>query len=102
MMRPLCARPVASSGRAAKFVIYAPNRLYPFETHGIYLGKRYIFGNIPLVNYLPSFLRRRLAPHVRAYRKGDLQALTRAWTSAGPQHTVIFPGFDNIAARSSL
>ena len=27
-------------------VIYAPNRLYPFETHGVYLGKRFVFGNI--------------------------------------------------------
>src|SRR6266508_709470 len=35
-------------------VIYAPNRLYPFETHGIYVRDRYRFGNIPLVNYLPS------------------------------------------------
>src|SRR5712692_4669723 len=39
--------------RAGGYVaIYAPNRLYPFETHGVYLGNRYIFGNIPLVNYL--------------------------------------------------
>ena len=83
-----------------KIVIYAPNRLYPFETHGIYLGKRYIFGNIPLVNYLPNILRRRLAPHVRAYRKGDLKALTRALDVRWAAHTVVFPGFDNIAARS--
>ena len=41
-------------------VIFAPNRLYPFETHGVYLGKRYVFGNIPFVHYLPDFLRRRL------------------------------------------
>src|SRR3990172_2527536 len=27
-------------------IIYAPNRLYPFETHGVYLGKRFVFGNI--------------------------------------------------------
>ena len=48
-------------------VIYAPNRLYPFETHGVYLGRRYVFGNIPFVNYLPDALRRRLVPHARAY-----------------------------------
>ena len=28
-------------------VIYAPNRLYPFETHGIYWKGAYRFGNIP-------------------------------------------------------
>ena len=49
------ARVLAPGGTC---VIYAPNRLYPFETHGIYVGKRYVFGNIPFVNWLPTFLRR--------------------------------------------
>ncbi len=35
-------------------VAFAPNRLYPFETHGAYFGKRYVFGNIPLINWLPD------------------------------------------------
>ncbi len=53
-----------------KVIIFAPNRFYPFETHGVYLGKRYVFGNIPLVNYLPDPIRNRLVPHARAYTKG--------------------------------
>jgi SAM-dependent methyltransferase len=85
-----------------KIVIYAPNRLYPFETHGIYLGKRYIFGNIPLVSYLPGFLRRRLAPHVRAYTTGGLRSLTRGLDASWVAHTVVFPGFDKIATRSGI
>lgn len=80
--------------------IYAPNRLYPFETHGVYLGKRYIFGNIPLVNYLPDALRRRLAPHVRAYTSGGLRRLARGLPAEVVTHTQVYPGFDNIAARS--
>ncbi len=60
-------------------VIYAPNRLYPFETHGIYLGKRFVFGNIPLVNWLPDPLRNRLVPHARAYTKRGIRR-----TYAGP------------------
>jgi len=83
-------------------VIFAPNRLYPFETHGIYVRKRYIFGNIPLVNYLPDFLRRRLAPHVRAYRAADLRRLTAGLDARWAEHRVIYPGFDNVAARSKL
>jgi len=83
-------------------VIFAPNRLYPFETHGVYVRKRYIFGNIPLVNYLPDFLRRRLAPHVRAYRSGDLRRLTAGLDARWAEHRVIYPGFDNVAARSKL
>ena len=85
-----------------KIVIYAPNRLYPFETHGIYLGKRYISGNIPLVNYLPGFLRRRLAPHVRVYSTGSLRSLTQELDASWVAHTVVYPGFDKIAARSGL
>jgi SAM-dependent methyltransferase len=83
-------------------VVFAPNRLYPFETHGIYLGKRYIFGNMPFVHYLPGFLQRRLAPHVRAYRTGDLRRLTRGLDVRWLHHSVIYPGFDNVASRSKL
>ena len=82
-------------------VIYAPNRLFPFETHGIYLGRRYVFGNIPLVNYLPGFLRRRLAPHARAYLSGDMRRLVQGLEARVIVHTYVFPGFDNVEARSA-
>ncbi len=81
-------------------VIYAPNRLYPFETHGVYLGKRYIFGNIPFANYLPNALRRRLVPHARAYTSRGLRRLVDPLPAELVTHTQVFPGFDNIAARS--
>jgi SAM-dependent methyltransferase len=84
-----------------RIIIYTPNRLYPFETHGIYLGRRYVFGNIPLVNYLPGFLRRRLVPHARAYLSGDLRRLMQGLEARVVVHTYVFPGFDNIAARSA-
>lgn len=80
-------------------VIYAPNRLYPFETHGVYLGQRYVFGNIPLVNYLPGPLRRRFVPHARAYLARDIRCLTRGLDAETVEHGYVFPGFDNIAAR---
>ena len=47
------ARVLKPGGRA---VIFAPNRLYPFETHGHYWRGRYHFGNTPLINYLPNTL----------------------------------------------
>jgi SAM-dependent methyltransferase len=81
-------------------VLYAPNRLYPFETHGIYLRGRYIFGNIPLVNWLPSRLRDRLVPHARAYRHGDWRRLIADTPLRIVDHTYVYPGFDNIEARS--
>lgn len=83
-------------------ILYAPNRLYPFETHGIYLGKRYIFGNIPLVNWLPSILRDRLVPHARAYGHGDWRKLIAGTDLRIVDHTYVYPGFDNIEARSRL
>src|SRR5690606_30971772 len=55
------ARVLRPGGRA---IIFAPNRLYPFETHGHYWQGTYHFGNTPLINYLPDALRDRLAPHV--------------------------------------
>jgi SAM-dependent methyltransferase len=81
-------------------VIYAPNRLYPFETHGVYLGKRYVFGNIPLVNWLPDPLRARFVPHARAYTAADMRRLTRRLPAETVVHGYVYPGFDNVAARS--
>jgi SAM-dependent methyltransferase len=82
-----------------KVIIFAPNRFYPFETHGIYLGKRYIFGNMPLVNYLPDPLRNRLVPHARAYTKAGLERITKGLDGRWADWRVIFPGFDNVLAR---
>jgi ubiquinone/menaquinone biosynthesis C-methylase UbiE len=83
-----------------KVVIFAPNRFYPFETHGVYLGKKYLFGNIPLVNYLPDRARNHLVPHARAYTKARLRALTAGLACRWIEWTVIFPGYDNVLARS--
>ncbi len=90
------ARVLAPGG---KIVIFCPNRLYPFETHGIFLGRRYVFGNVPLVNYLPDVFRNRLVPHARAY---TWRRLRRAYRAAGLRaavHTYVFPGFDHVSAR---
>jgi SAM-dependent methyltransferase len=80
-------------------IIYAPNRLYPFETHGVYWGKRFVFGNIPFVNYLPDPVRRRLVPHARAYTRRDIRRLIDGLPADLVLHTQVYPGFDNVAAR---
>ena len=80
-------------------VIFVPNRLYPFETHGIYWRGQYHFGNKPFVNWLPNVLRRRLAPHVRAYTVRGLRHLFEALPVHVKAHTQIYPGYDNIVAR---
>ena len=80
-------------------VLFAPNRLYPFETHGAYLRGRYRPGNIPLVNYLPDRWREQICPHVRAYTPGDLRRLLDGLPARIVLHIQIFPGYDKIVKR---
>jgi SAM-dependent methyltransferase len=82
-----------------RIVIFAPNRGYPFETHGIYWRGQYRFGNIPLVNYLPRRWRDHLAPHVRVYTCRDLERLFTNLPVCFIQRTIIFGAYDNIIAR---
>lgn len=80
-------------------VIFVPNRLYFFETHGFYLGQRFVFRLLPLVNWLPDLVRRKFVPHVRAYLSKDLRRLWQRLPFQQIVHTYVYPGFDNIAAR---
>ncbi len=83
-------------------IIFAPNRLYPFETHGMQLGRHYVFGNVPFINYLPDCIRNRLVPHARAYRAAELGQLTGNLGLRLVTHEYVYPGFDNIATRSGV
>jgi SAM-dependent methyltransferase len=85
--------------RGGHLVVFAPNRYYPFETHGIYWRGRYHYGNIPLVNYLPDGLRAKLCPHVRAYTARGLRRLFVGLLGHVVVHQCIFAGYDNIDAR---
>ena len=101
------ARVLAPGGTC---VIFAPNRLFPFETHGVYLptlqslisshaARRFVFGNIPLVNWLPRPLRDRLVPHARVYTQRTLDEVLRGSGLRVVTRDFVFPGFDNVAAR---
>jgi SAM-dependent methyltransferase len=80
-------------------VTFCPNRLWPFETHGIYWRGAYSFGNKPLVNYLPKSFRDRLAPHVRVYSRRSLLALFRDLPVQVAHSQTAYPGFDNVVER---
>jgi SAM-dependent methyltransferase len=84
---------------AGRLVVFAPNRLYPFETHGFFWRGRYRFGNIPLINYLPDHWRRRLCPHVRAYTRRDVRQVLAGQPVRIAVHTQIYPGFDKVVRR---
>ncbi len=95
-----CVREMARVTRSGgRVVIFVPNRLYPFETHGVFWRGQYHFGNVPLVNWLPRGLRDRLAPHVRAYSRRALRRLMENTSLNIVHHTQIYPGYDNVRAR---
>lgn len=89
-------RVLKPGGRA---VIFCPNRGYPFETHGMYWKGKYYFGNKLFINYLPRYLRDKLAPHVRVYSRRDMQKLFESLNVKFIERTVIFGAYDNIISR---
>ena len=90
------ARIVGPGGHVA---IYAPNRGFPFETHGVEWRGRYRFGNYPLVNYLPGRLRDRLVPHARVYTTASLLGLLAGLPYRVLHRSRVYPGFDGIRGR---
>tara|TARA_B100000029_G_scaffold500726_1_gene572898 strand:- start:1867 stop:2655 length:789 start_codon:yes stop_codon:yes gene_type:complete len=83
-------------------VIFAPNKLFPFETHGIYVGKKYIFGNIPFINWLPGIIRNKLVPHAKAYGHQDWSQLIEGTDFEITEHTYVYPGFDNLEKKLGM
>jgi SAM-dependent methyltransferase len=90
----------AQGTSGGRLVVFAPNRCYPFETHGAYWGGRYHFGNIPLIGYFPDRWRNRFCPHVRAYTARSLRRLLDGLPVSVVAHTQIFPGYDKIVRRN--
>ena len=82
-----------------RVVMFAPNRWYPFETHGHYWNGEYHFGNTPLINYLPDVLRDQLAPHVRVYTTRGIRGLFAGTPHRIVHHSRVYGGYDNIIAR---
>jgi SAM-dependent methyltransferase len=85
--------------KEGRTIIFCPNRLYPFETHGHYWRGQYHFGNTPLINYLPAKYRNQLAPHVRTYTRNSLKHLVADLPVTIVTLTQVYPGYDNIVAR---
>lgn len=84
-------------------IIYAPNRLYPFETHGFYFAGRYYFRLLPLLaNWVPDFVRAYFAPHVRIYTRGGIRRLFDGLRVEFTVEDHIFPGLDNWAERGLI
>jgi SAM-dependent methyltransferase len=98
--RQTVAEMVRVTRPGGRIVIFCPNRWYPVEQHGHYWRGKYYFGNTPLINYLPDFIRNRLAPHVRTYTAHGLRRLFADQPVRIVAHTRIFGGYDNIVRRA--
>lgn len=80
-------------------IIFAPNRLYPFEVHGIVLKNKVVripgLGTlVPLINYFPRVLRNRLVPHARIYSANDLVRLVEKVPLVIKYRYYTFPHFE--------
>ena len=91
-----CLRVLKKRGRV---IIFSPNRLFPFETHGIYLGKKYIYRNIPFVNWLPLRIRNIFCPHVRIYTARNLKDLFTGEKVSFEIVSYVYPALDKIYAK---
>ncbi len=91
-----CLRVLKNKGR---IVVFAPNRFFPFETHGVYLGRKYVFGNIPLINYLPLRVRNFFCPHVRIYTPSRLKEIFPEKEVSFLRTDFVFPAFDRIERK---
>lgn len=102
-----CARVLKPGG---KLIIFTPNRGWPFETHGMFLGGKYYWGNIPLLPWMPKFIFKKFAPHVRNYSNREIRNLLENPLQTSPlsgvgvslrivYHKHVFPGFDGLVRR---
>lgn len=99
--RKAVAEAVRVTRPGGQVVVFAPNRLYPFETHGFYLGNRHIFKLLPLVNYLPDSIRNRFCPHVRVYSGRAIRRLFAPLPVTIDVHTQVYPAFDGVARSNA-
>jgi 2-polyprenyl-3-methyl-5-hydroxy-6-metoxy-1,4-benzoquinol methylase len=85
-----------------KLVIFAPNRLWPFETHGIFWRDKYRFGNKFLVTYLPNTIYKEMTPHVKNYFKKELFSLFKNFDYRLVHYQGVFPGFSNLKLKLGI
>lgn len=82
------------------WINFTPNRLWPFEQHGIVIGKKFIWGNIPLVPYLPRDIYKKLCPYVTSYSESELKnKIKKSGNFEIEVFTQIYPGFDGLKRR---
>jgi ubiquinone/menaquinone biosynthesis C-methylase UbiE len=85
-----------------KLILFSPNRLYPFETHGISLkrSKREIPYYVPFVPYVPLNLGNRVfCYHARNYWPNELQQMVTIHGFKVIHTSYLWQTFENISGR---
>jgi len=80
-------------------IAFTPNRGWPFEQHGMFLNGKYIWGNIPLLPWMPRYIRQKFSPHVKNYSNADIKRLFAGLPGEFIYHKHVFSGFDGLARK---
>lgn len=80
-------------------ILFTPNAGWPFETHGMFFRGKYYWGNIPFLPWMPNFIYKKFAPHVRNYTNWDLRKKLKNSGFEIQHHSHIFPGFDGLQRK---
>lgn len=91
-----CFRVLDNGG---KLIFFTPNRGWPFETHGMFVNGKYYWGNIPFLPWMPKFIFKKFAPHVRNYSNREIKKLIEQAGGKIIYHSHVFSGFDGLVRR---
>lgn len=85
-------------------ILFAPNRLYPFETHGVHLkkGAKKVPVWMPFIPYIPLWLGNKFLNYwARNYWPGELRALVSRTGFVNVQPSYVWQTFEGIADEGS-
>jgi len=82
--------------RGGLLVLFAPNRLYPMESHPCHVGSFSLGKNVPLASWLPESVHRSIC-HARIYSRRRLFALARKAGFEVKTSGYIFPPLDSFS-----
>lgn len=81
-----------------RFVLFAPNRFYPFETHGARIASHKFGRFVPIVHWMPRFIGRHFL-NARSYTPRGLAHLLGDHSLAVVHQSCLFPPFDGLHNR---
>lgn len=82
-------------------VLYVPNKLYPFETHGLKLGRRTFrgfHGSVPFFSWCPRLLRNKLE-RARIYHKREILSLVERNGFTVREVDYMYPPLDRLGSE---